>query len=63
MLSGMEPTRSVRPFEVISEYEPSGDQPHAIDAACLEPYQCRRNRRSVAGRDRYRQISNDGLVD
>ncbi|AXH35991.1 excinuclease ABC subunit UvrB [Humibacter sp. BT305] len=26
----MEPTRSVRPFEVISEYEPSGDQPNAI---------------------------------
>jgi excinuclease ABC subunit B len=26
----MEPTRSVRPFEVISEYVPSGDQPAAI---------------------------------
>lgn len=26
----MEPTRSVRPFEVISEYTPSGDQPEAI---------------------------------
>ncbi len=26
----MEPTRSVRPFEVISEYMPSGDQPSAI---------------------------------
>jgi len=26
----MEPTRSVRPFEVISEFEPSGDQPAAI---------------------------------
>jgi len=26
----MEPTRSVRPFEVISEYQPSGDQPQAI---------------------------------
>jgi len=26
----MEPTRSVRPFEVISEYVPSGDQPTAI---------------------------------
>lgn len=26
----MEPTRSVRPFEVISEYTPSGDQPQAI---------------------------------
>jgi excinuclease ABC subunit B len=26
----MEPTRSVRPFEVISEYTPSGDQPTAI---------------------------------
>jgi len=26
----MEPTRSVRPFEVVSEYEPSGDQPAAI---------------------------------
>jgi excinuclease ABC subunit B len=26
----MEPTRSVRPFEVISEYSPSGDQPAAI---------------------------------
>jgi len=26
----MEPTRAVRPFEVISEYVPSGDQPHAI---------------------------------
>ncbi|GAB3406812.1 excinuclease ABC subunit UvrB [Schumannella luteola] len=26
----MEPTRSVRPFEVISEYQPSGDQPTAI---------------------------------
>ena len=29
-LERMEPTRSVRPFEVISEYEPSGDQPQAI---------------------------------
>ena len=27
----MEATRSVRPFEVISEYEPSGDQPQAIE--------------------------------
>ena len=26
----MEPTRSVRPFEVVSEYLPSGDQPAAI---------------------------------
>ncbi|MGB3414290.1 MAG: excinuclease ABC subunit UvrB [Microbacteriaceae bacterium] len=26
----MEPTRSVRPFEVISDYVPSGDQPQAI---------------------------------
>ncbi|ANF30858.1 excinuclease ABC subunit B [Leifsonia xyli] len=26
----MLPTRSVRPFEVVSEYEPSGDQPQAI---------------------------------
>ena len=26
----MEPTRSVRPFEVISDYTPSGDQPAAI---------------------------------
>ncbi|MDQ0612506.1 excinuclease ABC subunit B [Microbacterium sp. W4I4] len=26
----MQPTRSVRPFEVISEYEPAGDQPKAI---------------------------------
>lgn len=26
----MEPTRSVRPFEVVSEYQPSGDQPQAI---------------------------------
>ncbi len=26
----MQPTRSVRPFEVISEYTPSGDQPTAI---------------------------------
>ncbi|MEY4312917.1 MAG: excinuclease subunit UvrB, partial [Actinomycetota bacterium] len=26
----MEPTRAVRPFEVISEYSPSGDQPKAI---------------------------------
>jgi excinuclease ABC subunit B len=29
-LGSMEPTRSVRPFEVISEYTPSGDQPAAI---------------------------------
>ena len=29
-LEAMETTRSVRPFEVISEYEPSGDQPQAI---------------------------------
>jgi excinuclease ABC subunit B len=29
-LDAMQPTRSVRPFEVISEYEPSGDQPQAI---------------------------------
>ncbi len=28
----MEPTRSVRPFEVVSDYSPSGDQPHAIEA-------------------------------
>ncbi|MBU3995668.1 MAG: DEAD/DEAH box helicase family protein, partial [Actinobacteria bacterium] len=27
----MEPTRSVRPFEVVSDYEPSGDQPQAIE--------------------------------
>ncbi|GAA2830961.1 excinuclease ABC subunit B [Leucobacter komagatae] len=27
----METTRSVRPFEVVSEYEPSGDQPQAIE--------------------------------
>jgi excinuclease ABC subunit B len=26
----MEPTRSVRPFEVVSDYRPSGDQPQAI---------------------------------
>ena len=26
----MQPTRSVRPFEVISEYAPAGDQPQAI---------------------------------
>ncbi|WP_282851992.1 excinuclease ABC subunit UvrB [Gulosibacter sediminis] len=26
----MEPTRSVRPFEVVSEYQPAGDQPQAI---------------------------------
>ncbi|AAT88993.1 excinuclease ABC subunit B [Leifsonia xyli subsp. xyli] len=26
----MEPTRLVRPFEVVSEYQPSGDQPKAI---------------------------------
>lgn len=26
----MQPTRSVRPFEVVSEYSPSGDQPAAI---------------------------------
>src|ERR1700712_5267145 len=26
----MQPTRAVRPFEVISEYVPSGDQPQAI---------------------------------
>ena len=26
----MEPTRAVRPFEVISDYQPSGDQPQAI---------------------------------
>ena len=26
----MQPTRSVRPFEVVSEYVPSGDQPQAI---------------------------------
>jgi len=29
-LESMEPTRMVRPFEVVSEYEPSGDQPQAI---------------------------------
>ena len=29
-LEGMEPTRSVRPFKVVSEYMPSGDQPAAI---------------------------------
>ncbi|MFF1878835.1 excinuclease ABC subunit UvrB [Leifsonia sp. NPDC058230] len=26
----MQPTRAVRPFEVVSEYKPSGDQPQAI---------------------------------
>ncbi|MBS1697545.1 MAG: hypothetical protein JST25_03985, partial [Actinobacteria bacterium] len=26
----MQPTRSVRPFEVVSEYAPAGDQPQAI---------------------------------
>ena len=26
----MELTRQIKPFEVISEYQPSGDQPHAI---------------------------------
>ncbi|MBR22396.1 MAG: excinuclease ABC subunit B [Leifsonia sp.] len=26
----MQPTRSVRPFEVVSDYQPSGDQPQAI---------------------------------
>jgi len=30
MLRSMEPTRSVRPFKVVSEYLPSGDQPAAI---------------------------------
>jgi len=30
MLKSMEPTRSVRPFKVVSEYLPSGDQPAAI---------------------------------
>ena len=29
-LEGMQATRSVRPFEVVSEYRPSGDQPTAI---------------------------------
>src|SRR5690606_40091153 len=29
-LTLMQPTRSVRPFEVVSEYTPSGDQPAAI---------------------------------
>jgi excinuclease ABC subunit B len=29
-LEGMQPTRAVRPFEVVSEYSPSGDQPQAI---------------------------------
>jgi excinuclease ABC subunit B len=29
-LKSMEPTRSVRPFEVVSDYTPSGDQPAAI---------------------------------
>jgi excinuclease ABC subunit B len=29
-LDAMQPTRSVRPFEVVSEYTPSGDQPQAI---------------------------------
>ena len=29
-LDSMEPTRSVHPFEVVSEYTPSGDQPTAI---------------------------------
>ena len=28
---GVEPTRTVRPFEVVSEYRPSGDQPAALD--------------------------------
>lgn len=27
----MEPTRAFRPFEVVSEYSPSGDQPKALD--------------------------------
>lgn len=29
-LEGMQATRTVRPFEVVSEYRPSGDQPSAI---------------------------------
>ena len=28
---GVEPTRTVSPFEVVSEYRPSGDQPAALD--------------------------------
>lgn len=28
--AGLQPTRSVRPFEVVSDYKPSGDQPKAI---------------------------------
>ena len=28
---GVEPTRTVRPFEVVSEYRPGGDQPAALD--------------------------------
>jgi len=28
---GVEPTRTVRPFEVVSDYRPSGDQPAALD--------------------------------
>ena len=27
----MEPTRAFRPFEVVSDYTPSGDQPKALD--------------------------------
>src|SRR5688572_7428728 len=30
-LKVMEPTRLIRPFEVISDYVPSGDQPQAIE--------------------------------
>ncbi len=30
-LESMEATRSIRPFEVVSEYTPSGDQPQAIE--------------------------------
>lgn len=30
-MSGLQPTRAVRPFEVVSEYQPSGDQPAAIE--------------------------------
>ena len=57
----MEPTRSVRPFEVISEYTPSGDQPAAI-AELAAPHQRGRDRCRAARRHRNRQVGDDGLA-
>ena len=49
----MQPTRSVRPFEVVSDYQPSGDQRQAIaELAALDDAPLARG-----ARDELRQLA------